>query len=112
MEIRVNSEIRDYTESIFFGLSARQFIFSVLACVVAVGVYFLLEPHLGLETTSWVCILAAFPCALLGFVKYNGMTAEQVIRAWIISEILMPAKLTMRNTNIYYLMMFDKKGER
>ena len=31
MEVKINKEIRDYTEAIFFGLSLRQFIFSVLA---------------------------------------------------------------------------------
>ncbi len=29
MEVKVNKEIRNYTESIYFGLSLRQFIFSV-----------------------------------------------------------------------------------
>ena len=32
MEVKINKEIRNYTESMFFGLSLRQFIFSVLAC--------------------------------------------------------------------------------
>lgn len=50
MEVKINREIRNYTESMFFGLSLRQFIFSVLACAVAVGLYFLLKPHLGTET--------------------------------------------------------------
>lgn len=36
MEVKINREIRNYTESMFFGLSLRQFIFSVLACGVAV----------------------------------------------------------------------------
>ena len=31
MEVKINREIRNYTESMFFGLSLRQFIFSVLA---------------------------------------------------------------------------------
>lgn len=55
----------------FFGLSLRQFIFSVLACGVAVGLYFLLRPRFGTETLSWVCILGAFPFAAMGFIKYN-----------------------------------------
>ena len=38
MEVKINREIRNYTEAMFFGLSLRQFIFSVLACGVAVGV--------------------------------------------------------------------------
>ncbi|MDE6902800.1 MAG: PrgI family protein, partial [Lachnospiraceae bacterium] len=28
MEVKINKEIRNYTESMFFGLSMRQFIFS------------------------------------------------------------------------------------
>ena len=36
MEVKINKDIREFQESIFFGLSMRQFIFSTLACVVAV----------------------------------------------------------------------------
>ena len=56
MEIKINKEIREYKESIFFGLSMRQFIFSLLACGVAVLLYFSLRNYMGLETLSWVCI--------------------------------------------------------
>ena len=90
MEVKISKEICNCTESMFFGLSLRQFIFSVLACGVAVGLYFLLRPHFGTETLSWVCILGAAPFALVGFVKYNGMNAEQFVLAWIKSEFLMP----------------------
>ena len=102
MEVKINKEIRNYTESMFFGLSLRQFIFSVLACGVAVGLYFLLRPHFGTETLSWMCILGAAPFALIGFVKYNGMTAEQFLWAWIKSEFLMPKKLMFLPDNLYY----------
>ena len=93
MEVKINREIRNYTESMFFGLSLRQFIFSVLACGVAVGLYFLLKPHFGTETVSWVCILGAAPFAALGFVKYNGMTAEKFIWAWIKSCLLYTSQI-------------------
>ena len=105
MEVKINRERRNYTEAMFFGLSLRQFIFSVLACVVAVGLYFLLKPYVGTETVSWMCILGAAPFAALGFVKYNGMTAEKFIYAWIKSEFLMPKKLLFHSTNTYYEMM-------
>ena len=72
---------------------------------MAVGVFFLLKPTLGTETTSWVCILAAAPFAALGFVKYNGMTAEKFVVAWFKSEFLIPKKLTFRATNTYYEVM-------
>ena len=40
MEIKINREIREYKENMFFGLSLRQLVFSVLSCGVAVGIYF------------------------------------------------------------------------
>lgn len=108
MEIKINKEIRDYTESIFFGLSMRQFFFSLMACVVAVVSYFLLRNYLGIETLSWVCILVAVPFATLGFVRYNGMFAEEFIIAWIKSEILTPKILLFKPENIYYEMLKDE----
>ena len=105
MEVKINKEIRNYTESMFFGLSLRQFIFSVLACGVAMGLYFLLRPRFGTETLSWVCILGAFPFAAMGFIKYNGMTAEQFVWAWLKSEFLMPKKLMFLPDNLYYEMV-------
>ena len=104
MEVKINKDIREFTESIFFGLSMRQFIFSILACVEAVILYFLLKPFFGIETLSWVCILGAAPFAVLGFVKYNGMTAEKSIGAWIKSNFIIPKRLTFKAQNIYYEM--------
>ena len=112
MEVKINREIREYTESMFFGLSLRQFLFSVLACAVAVTVYFLLKPALGLETTSWVCILAAVPFAAVGFLKYNGMPAEKMLWAIIKSELLMPKHLVFGDTNLYKKLLNEEKKER
>lgn len=107
MEVKINRDIRDYTESMYFGLSARQFIFSVLAVVIAVGLYFLLKPVLGMETVSWLCILGAAPFAAMGFVTYNGMTAEKFLWAWLRSEVLEPKKLHFEAENLYYEMLRD-----
>ena len=111
MEVRINREIRDYTESMFFGLSLRQFFFSVLACGVAASIYLGLNPILGTETTSWLCIVAAFPFAVLGFLKYNGMTAEKFVAAWIKSTFMIPKVLLFGNTNYYYTMLANEPQE-
>ena len=107
MEVKINREIRNYTESTFFGLSMRQFIFSVCAVAAAVGIYFIFKPIVGTETVSWMCILGSVPFAALGFVRYNGMTAEKFVLAWIRSELLTPKKLTYRPSNTYYDIMRD-----
>ena len=105
MEIKINREIRQYTESMFFGLSMRQFFFSLAAAAVALILYFVLKSHLGTETVSWVCILGAAPFAALGFVAYHGMTAEQFIWAWIRSELLEPKELHFESVNTYQLLV-------
>ena len=102
MQIQINKEISDYQENMYFGLSARQFFFSVVAVGVAVGLYFVLKPVLGMETVSWVCILGAFPFAAMGFVRYHGMTAEQLLWAYIRSELLEPKQLQYETGNFYY----------
>lgn len=101
MEVKINKEIRDYTESMFFGLSLRQSVFSLLALAVAVGIYFMLKPYLGIETLSWLCILGASPFAALGFINYHGMTAEQLLWAWFRTQIIEPHKLKFVSTTIY-----------
>ena len=108
MEVKINREIRNYTESMFFGLSLRQFIFSALALVVAVGLYFILKPYVGTETVSWMCILGAAPFAALGFITYHGMTAEQFLWAWLRSELLEPKELRFESSNLYYEALKDK----
>ena len=108
LEVKINREIRNYTESMSFGLSMRQSIFSVLAILVAVGLYFLLKPHFGTETVSWMCILGAAPFAALGFITYHGMTAEQFLWAWLRSELLEPKELRFESSNLYYEALKDK----
>ena len=103
MEVKINREIRNYTESMFFGLSLRQFIFSVLAMGIAVVLYFVMKPYVGTETVSWMCILGAAPFAAMGFITYHGMTAEQFLWAWLRSELIEPRFLSSEPVNnIYY----------
>ena len=93
MEVKINKEIRNYTESMFFGLSLRQFIF--LSFLRRGGGFVFPSPP-----TVWygnpqlgLYLRCCSPLRLWGFIKYNGMTAEQFVWAWIKSEFLMPKKL-------------------
>ena len=108
MEVKINREIRDYAESVFFGMSLRQCLFAAAACGVAVALYFALDPYLGIEELSWICILGAAPFAAVGFLKWHGMTAEQAAWAWLKSELLTPKRLSSRPENLY----FDAHGRR
>lgn len=111
MEVKINKEIRNYIESVYFGLSLRQFIFSVVACGFAILLYFVFKSYFGIETLSWLCILGAAPFAAIGFIKYNGMNAEELVLAYIRSEFLTSKKLTFKPTNMYYELLKDKIGD-
>ena len=54
MEVKMNKEIRDYQESMFWGLSFRQCLFSVLAILAALGIYFVPRPSAGEQVIGWL----------------------------------------------------------
>jgi len=105
MEVNVNHEIREYKESMFFGLSLRQFIFSLLAVVTAVALYFSLSPKFGTEMVSWICILGAIPFAAMGYVRYHGMNCEQFVWVWLRCQVIEPKRYIYRANNLYYTLM-------
>jgi len=112
MEVKINKDVREYTESMFFGLSLRQFIYSIVAAIVAVVIYFWSKPHFGTETVSWMCVLGAAPFAALGFVNYHGLNAEQLLWAWLKSEIIEPKKLIFESSTLYYNVLKENITKR
>ena len=76
-----------------------------MALGAAVGLYFCLRPIVGAEQVGWMCILGAAPFAACGFFSYHGMTAEQLLWAWIKSEILSPKRLVYKSDCLYYQIM-------
>lgn len=102
MEVKINKDIREFSESVFFGLSVRQLVFSVLSIGVAVLLYFTLKDPLGSETVSWLCILGAAPFAAMGFVRYHGMSAERLLWTFFRSEVLEPRELPFVSQNAYF----------
>lgn len=100
-EIKINKEIRDYTESIFFGLSLRQSIFSIIACIITTGIYFLFNDKLGTEMTSWLCMLGAAPFAAFGFIRFQGMYTEDIVKTALYSLLLSSTNLINKPFNLY-----------
>lgn len=105
MEVKMNKEIMDYREAMFFGLDFRQMACSLLAVLAAVGIYFSLRKTAGEEVTGWLCMLGAAPFAFCGFFRYHGMTAEQFAWAVVKSELLYPKRLLFQPEDLYYQCM-------
>ena len=109
MEIKIPKEIRQHKETIFFGLSLRQFLCAALAVGIAVTVYLFLAPALGKETASWLCVLAAAPVAVAGFFSYNSLTLEQFLWALLKSELLCAGGRRFVSENFYYTLLARKE---
>ena len=109
MVIKVNKEIKNYKESIFFGLSFRQFLCSALALGAAVGVYFGMSRILDKETVSWLCIVCAVPIAVTGFFQYNGLNFEKFVWTVIKSEVLFSGVRLFKSRNIYHELLEEVK---
>lgn len=140
MEVKIPKDIREYQESMFWGLSLRQCVCSLLAVGIAVLLYFSLKDVIGTEqtswrlqsnesgafesisvsepagsewsrtATSWLCIVGAAPFAACGFFKYHGLTAERFLWTWLKSEILSPKRLIYKPENIYYDCLFSAQA--
>ena len=71
--------------------------------------YFLTKCAIGKETASWVCIVAATPLAAAGFFRYNGLTFEQFVWAFIKSQILCAGPRVFRSENLYCKILNEKE---
>ena len=111
MEIKINREIRKYTESVFMGLDIRQLLFSAASVAAAAAAYLLLKGKAGTEAVSWACIVSAAPFAALGFVSYNGMSAEKLFLAWLRSGAVRSVRLNAAG-DCYYRKLFRPDGGR
>ena len=101
MQYPINKEIRYYEEEIFLGLNLRQLLCSGVAIAAAVAVYLLLDPIVGRETASWICIVAAAPLAAAGFFVYDDLTLESFLLAVFESTVLGGGWLIWESENRY-----------
>lgn len=103
--------MRKHQETIFFGLSARQFFCSVVAVGLAVSVYLGLSANIGKETAGWFCMLAAAPVAVAGFFYFNGMTLEQFLWTAIKSQVLCAKPRRFVSESFYYVCLGRKERD-
>ena len=112
IEVKVNKEISDYQETLFFGLTMRQFVCSALSVVIALLFYILLHKVLARELVSWFCLLGALPVAIAGFFKYHGMTFERFLWAWLKSEVFLRGTRIWKSVHLYDLMQINDEEMR
>lgn len=110
LEVKVNKDIRDYRQDIFFGMNMRQISFTAVAVAVGVGVYFGFRDLFPDNVVFFICAVFAAPFILGGFWEYNKMPLEEVILVWWRSKNI-PKELPYVADNVYKNMMEEKDKE-
>ena len=108
IEIKMNTEIRDYKETIFAGLNLRQIISLVVAFAVNVPLYIYTKPHIGDDLASWLVMVTGVPVFLIGFIKFDGMPFEKYFIIMLRFNFLVPRKRKYKIENIYTI-IYDKQ---
>ncbi|MBC6679557.1 PrgI family protein [Zhenpiania hominis] len=101
LETRINKEIRNYSEQIFFGMNLRETFFSAAAVVASITTYFAAIPYFHVEIVSWLCILAAAPFGFLGFFHWHELSAEQIAML-LLKEACSPRIMLYKSRNVFY----------
>lgn len=80
MVIEVNTDIQNYKETVFLGLTAKQLIFSAASLAAGGVVVLLAYPYTGLTAGAYIAVPVAAPIALSGFYSYNGMGFIEMVK--------------------------------
>lgn len=110
LEVKVNKDIREYKQDVFFGMNMRQLGFTAVAVAVGIGTYLGFRNILPENVVFLLCAAFAAPFMMGGFWEYNKMPLEEVIIVWWRSKHI-PPELPYVAENKYKDLMEDKVKE-
>ena len=108
MEIRINREIKEYTENVFLGLTLKQLICVIIASGMDILLYIKLRNVLPGGLIAAMGTAATLPPAVWGFCTFDTMSAGTLLRAIIKNHILSGGTLIYRSVPVY-ISVHDKK---
>jgi hypothetical protein len=108
VEIKINKEVREYSEKVLFGLTARQFILGLAAVAVALVLYFILPLQTDLKLL--ICLFATAPFIVFGFARVQGHTPEEYLKRR--RDRLRTPELKLGDENTYYRIYRRHKYEQ
>lgn len=112
MQIKSNTDVRDYKEEIYFGMTLRQLFFTGLAGAAALGVYFLCHRRMPMEMVSWLCVAAAVPFGAMGFIQWHGLPFEKIVPVLIRSRITLGRPVFFRPDNPLRQLVNENKNQK
>ena len=79
--IKMSKDIKKQKSKLFWGLTARQMIFTVIAILIAIVVNCILDLN---DTVKAVLVIStSIPFLLCGWIQINGLTFEKFAVIWL-----------------------------
>ena len=101
MDVNINKDITKIQESLVYGLPLRESVFG--AITIAVGFFTYMHLKQNYEGDKMIALITgavSAPVAVMGFVKYQGLTAEKLIFE-LIKSYLLPKIVVLEPENLY-----------
>lgn len=101
MDVNINKDITKIQESLIFNLPLRESIFGIATIAIGFFTYMHLKHNYeGDKIIALITGVVSAPVAVIGFVKYQGLTAEKLLIE-IIQSYLLPKIVVLEPGNIY-----------
>lgn len=109
--VSINKDILKFTEKVFFGLTLKQLIYSILTIFVTVGAYYLLSKIFSSQIALIISTIIAMPIGAMGFVTYNGMEFFEFVKTVCINYML-PNRIFYKSKSFYNEMVICFKNKK
>ena len=101
VEIKINKEIKDIHERVYFGLTFRQMLYGALGLILGTLVFILFYGKIDTSYVGMISMLFTLPFWFLGFFRWQNMEAKDVIREFVNSYFYMKREVYNEPENVY-----------
>lgn len=92
LEVKIPKEITQYEAKLVGPLTTRQTVWGVLGAVAGWGAYTVSKAFISQDMALTMCLIAALPFLLVGFVKLYEMPFEKFVIGYVKTHMLSPLK--------------------
>lgn len=83
LEVKMNKEVRDVKENVFFGFSLKPLIILGIGIVINTILYFTVGQMIEESFRVVIIIIGICPFIFLAFYQKDGLTGWQYIKSWL-----------------------------
>ena len=108
--IKMSKDIKKQKSKLFWGLTGRQMIFTVLAIFIAIVVNCILDLN---DTVKAVLVIStSIPFLLCGWVQLNGLSFEKFAVIWLRNNFTNKERVFMNESGLDHIKPMKEKSKR